>query len=130
MNLVNILGTIATGTSLILIFWGFPDQIWKNYKRKSFEGMSSVLIITALITYLFWGSYAWARGDTFLKIAQTTGFFFCLILVIQIYLYKPPTKKKQQLQTQLEMLQKRNNEVGENEWRNTQILFIRKELEI
>ncbi|HIG96837.1 MAG TPA: PQ-loop repeat-containing protein [Candidatus Aenigmarchaeota archaeon] len=33
---------------------GFPDQIRKNYKRKPTEGLSTIFIAIAVVSYILW----------------------------------------------------------------------------
>lgn len=121
MNATTILGTLGVLLSLVIVFAGFPHQVYTNWKKKSCEGMSPILIISAFFTYALWGSYAFTKPDHFLQISQTPGFFFSLVLVLQLILYKPLTKKKKTLLNELKMLEERNAEVGENNFRNVRI---------
>ena len=84
----SIIGIVATLASLIVIFFGLPAQILKNYRRKSTEGLSNNLIYSACSCYATWCLYGWTKPDYFLIIAQTPGIILSLILLYQLFLYK------------------------------------------
>lgn len=90
-TLSSVLGTIAAIASLLLTFIGFPAQIWKNFRRKSCEGIAPYLIYSAFVGYLTWGAYGISKPDWFLIASDVPGCFLTLILVIQLFVYK---KKK------------------------------------
>ncbi len=82
------LGYIAAGVSLLLVFVGFPKQIFKNYQRKSCDGIDLTLAVSAFAAYTTWGVYGWSVGDKFLIWSQTPGAILSLILLVQFYLYR------------------------------------------
>jgi len=83
-----IIGTLATIVSLLIIGLGLPAQIYKNYKRKSCEGLSAWLFLMAFASYFLWCAYGWTKPDLFLKIAHTPGVALSLILLYQFFLYR------------------------------------------
>ena len=42
---------------------GFPDQIRKNYKRKSTEGLSTVFIAIGVVGYTLWTVHGYLEND-------------------------------------------------------------------
>jgi uncharacterized protein with PQ loop repeat len=81
-------GTLATAASLVIVGIGLPHQIYKNFRRKTCEGLAPSLIISAAISYTLWCIYGWTKPDLFLKIAQTPGCALALILLIQLIYYR------------------------------------------
>jgi len=67
---------------------GFPDQILKNYKRKSTEGLSTIFIVIAVIGYTLWTIHGLLRNDWVLVIGQGLGIITTGIILIQIILYR------------------------------------------
>lgn len=84
---MNILGTLAMISSLVMVIVGFPSQIIKNYQRKSCEGVAPNLIYSACSGYTLWTLYGWAKPDWFLAISQTPGCVLSFILLFQIFYY-------------------------------------------
>ncbi len=85
---MSIIGTFAVIASLTIIVIGLPAQIYKNYKRKSCDGIAPSLIYSACCTYTLWGLYGWTKPDWFLVIAQTPGSILALILLLQLFRYR------------------------------------------
>lgn len=84
------LGYIAAGISLIVIFVGFPRQAIKNYRRKSCEGVDLTLVSSAFAAYTAWSTYGWSIGNDFLFWSQTPGAVFTAIILLQFYFYRKP----------------------------------------
>jgi len=78
--------TLIVGVLTKLI--GFPDQIRKNYKRKSTEGLSTALMILSFVAYLLWTIHGILRDDMVLIIGQGMGILTTGIIVYQIFIYK------------------------------------------
>lgn len=72
---------------------GFPDQIRKNYKRKSTEGLSTIFIVIGVIGYTLWTIHGLLRNDWVLVIGQGLGIIVTGIILIQILYYKNRRKK-------------------------------------
>lgn len=82
-----IFGTLATIASLSIVVIALPQQIYKNYKRKTCEGLAPSLFYLAACAYILWSLYAWTKPDIFLIISQTPGMILSLILVFQLFYY-------------------------------------------
>jgi uncharacterized protein with PQ loop repeat len=81
--------TLIVGVLVKVI--GLPDQIRKNYNRKSTEGLSTTFMILALLSYSLWTLHGILRNDIVLIIGQGLGIFTTSIIICQIYKYR---KKK------------------------------------
>jgi MtN3 and saliva related transmembrane protein len=86
-----IVGVLTTILSVIIKVVGFPDQMRKNYKRKSTEGVSSAFYILSVVTYVVWTIYGILKGDWVVTLAQGLGIITTGIIVYQIFIYR---KKK------------------------------------
>jgi len=86
-----IVGTLTTILSIVIKVVGFPDQIRKNFQRKSTEGVSTLFYVLSFITYLLWTFYGILRGDWVVFLAQGLGIVTTGVIVYQILIYK---KKK------------------------------------
>ena len=85
---MDVVGFLAMTSSLFIVFMGLPCQIYKNWKRKSTEGLSTGLMIAAVFTYTLWAVYGWWKPVYFLAAAQTPGSILALIIVGQIIYYR------------------------------------------
>lgn len=83
-----ILGILATIASLVISFVGVPAQIFKNFQRKSCDGLAPQLVYTACCSYTLWGLYGWTKPDIFLMVSQTPGCLLLYILLFQLYHYR------------------------------------------
>ncbi len=52
---------------------GFPDQIRKNHKRKSTDGLSTIMIVIAVIGYSLWTIHGFIKKDWVLVVGQGLG---------------------------------------------------------
>jgi len=84
---MSIIGTLAVIASLTIAMVGLPQQIYKNYQRKSCEGLAPFLIYSACCAYTLWGIYGWTKPDYFLVISQTPGSVLTFVLIFQIFYY-------------------------------------------
>ena len=91
MNLVLItiiVGILTTILSVVIKVVGFPDQMRKNFKRKSTEGVSTAFYVLSVITYVVWTLYGLLRGDIVVVISQALGIITTGIIVYQIFIYR------------------------------------------
>ena len=77
--------TVAFGVLAKVI--GFPDQIRKNYQRKSTEGLSTLMILIGVIGYALWTIHGFIRNDWVLIIGQGLGVVTTGIILAQILWY-------------------------------------------
>lgn len=91
--LIPIVGVIVAGLSIASKLIGHPDQIRKNYQRKSTEGLSLTFFTFSFITYLFWAIYGALREDWVVLLAHgalgcvTTG-----MVLWQFFVYRARDK--------------------------------------
>ena len=86
--MLQFLGFAAAASSLIGIGVGITLQIYKNYERKSCEGLSFILMLTAFLAYSTWAAYGFAKEDSFLEWSQTPGSVLMLVILFQFWIYR------------------------------------------
>ena len=92
--MVDLFGTLAMISSIIYLCFGLPVQIFKNYKRKSTEGLSLFLIIFCASTLLMWSLYAWVKDpkDWYIIASNIPGLIFSIVLLFQFRVYRKSNK--------------------------------------
>lgn len=83
-----IIGLLTIIIGLLVKVVGFPDQFRKNYRRKSTEGLSSIFIILAFVSYLLWTIHGILQNDLVLIIGQGAGIITVGMILFQIILYR------------------------------------------
>jgi len=91
-EIIFIIGILTTILSLLAKLVGFPDQIKKNYTRKSTEGVSSTFFILAFLSYLLWTIHGILKNDWVVYIGQGLGVITTGVVLFQIYLYRKRSK--------------------------------------
>ena len=81
------LGYALMCMSLLVVFYAFPAQVWKNRRDKKF-GISLILVVFGLLIYSLRIPYTFIREDYFILIPDIFGFCVHLILVWQFFLYR------------------------------------------
>ena len=92
ITFAGIIAILTLTFGILVKIIGFPDQIIKNYKRKSTEGLSTKFIILSVIVYLLWTIHGFLQKDWVLFFGQGLGIITTGIILIQIIYYKN-TKK-------------------------------------
>jgi len=69
-EIILIIGVLTTLLSLATKLIGFPDQIKKNYTRKSTEGISTAFFILSFLSYLLWTIHGILLSDWVVYIGQ------------------------------------------------------------
>jgi len=81
-----IIGILTTVLSILVKVVGFPDQIRKNYKRKSTEGVSTSFYILSFLVYMLWTAHGVLQKDWVVILGQGLGIIttqsFCKTLLI------------------------------------------------
>jgi uncharacterized protein with PQ loop repeat len=85
---INILGTIATASSLVYSAFGLPFQIRGVYKAKSTAGLSLFMISTLFVMTVSWLSYGLSEMNWYLIASNIPGLICATIILIQFYLYR------------------------------------------
>ncbi len=88
ITLIAIVGFLTTTLSILVKLVGFPDQIRKNFQRKSTEGISTAFYILSFTVYLLWTLYGFLQHDWVVMLGQGLGIITTGAIVYQIYLYK------------------------------------------
>ena len=91
INIAVIVGFLTTTLSILIKVIGFPDQIRKNYKRKSTEGLSTWFYILSFVSYSLWTLHGFFQKDWVIICGQGLGIVTTGIIVYQIIVYR---KKK------------------------------------
>lgn len=84
-------GVATTIISILVKVIGLPDQIRKNYRRKSTSGLSVPFFILGLVSYALWTLYGGLKRDWVLILGQGAGMITMGIIAWQIYLYRKNT---------------------------------------
>ena len=86
-----IIGILTVVIGILVKIIGFPDQFMKNYKRKSTEGLSSMFILLAFVSYILWTIHGYLQNDLVLVVGQGVGILTTGMIVFQLVHYR---KKK------------------------------------
>ncbi len=86
-----IIGILTVFIGILVKIIGFPDQFMKNYKRKSTEGLSSMFILLAFVSYILWTIHGYLQNDLVLVVGQGVGILTTGMIVFQLVHYR---KKK------------------------------------
>lgn len=81
--------TVALGVLVKLV--GFPDQIRRNYKNKSTEGLSTPFIVLSFLAYAMWTLHGILVGDMVIVVGQGLGIITTGAILWQIYIYRRPS---------------------------------------
>ncbi|MDO8658947.1 MAG: PQ-loop repeat-containing protein [Candidatus Levybacteria bacterium] len=81
--------TIALGILVKLV--GFPDQIRRNYKNKSTQGLSTAFMVLSFIAYAMWTLHGILINDMVVVIGQGLGIITTGAILWQIYVYRKPS---------------------------------------
>jgi len=92
LNIALIIGFLTTVLSILIKVVGFPDQIRKNYKRKSTEGVSTSFYILSFFAYLLWTLHGILQKDWVVILGQGLGIVTTGTIVYQIFLYRKKNK--------------------------------------
>jgi uncharacterized protein with PQ loop repeat len=92
MNPVDIMGWIATIVTISYTGYGLPVQLFKNYKKKSTEGLSLSMIMMMFLTFLSWVIYAAMKlpPDPYIMICNSIGALGAFLMLIQFWIYRKP----------------------------------------
>jgi len=88
LDIAVIIGFLTTVMTILIKVVGFPDQIKKNYKRKSTEGISALFYIMSFATYILWTLHGIMQKDWVVIVGQGLGIITTGIIVFQILKYR------------------------------------------
>jgi MtN3 and saliva related transmembrane protein len=87
-RVLAIVGVATTVISILVKIVGLPDQIRKNYRRKSTSGLSIPFFTLGLVSYGLWTLYGALKGDWVLILGQGVGMLTMGVIAWQIYIYR------------------------------------------
>jgi uncharacterized protein with PQ loop repeat len=88
ITFAGVIGFLTLAIGILVKIIGLPDQIKKNYKRKSTDGLSTTFITLAFISYLLWTIHGIMRNDIVLIVGQGLGIITVGIILYQIFIYR------------------------------------------
>lgn len=88
ITFAGVIGILTVIIGIIVKIIGLPDQIRKNYNRKSTEGLSSSFIILSFFAYLLWTLHGILQRDMVLVVGQGLGILTTGVIIWQIFIYK------------------------------------------
>jgi len=88
ITFAGIIGILTVTFGVLVKIIGFPDQIIKNYKRKSTQGLSTKLIFLSAIGYILWTVHGFLRNDWVLVVGQGLGIITTGAILGQIIYYR------------------------------------------
>lgn len=88
LNFALIIGFLTTVLSILVKVVGFPDQIRKNHKRKSTEGVSTSFYVLSFLVYVLWTIHGILQKDMVVVFGQGLGIITTGAIVYQIYIYR------------------------------------------
>lgn len=87
-NALAILGILTAVVSILVKVIGLPDQIRKNYNRKSTDGLSVWFFCLGFLAYFLWTVYGYFKGDWVVFFGQGVGMITMGIVAFQIWIYR------------------------------------------
>lgn len=91
-DMLVIVSVLTIVISILVKVLGGPDQIRKNYVRKSTKGLSSIFFSLSLVSYLLWTLYGVLKGDWVVVLGQGLGVLITGVVVYQIWIYRGNSK--------------------------------------
>jgi uncharacterized protein with PQ loop repeat len=88
LQIIAVVGVVTTAISILVKIIGLPDQIHKNYSRKSTTGLSVPFFVLGFVSYGLWTLYGSLKGDWVLILGQGAGMITMGIIAWQIYIYR------------------------------------------
>jgi len=88
LEIAVVIGFLTVAVSILVKLIGFPDQIRKNFKRKSTEGLSTYFYILSFLVYVLWTTHGFLQKDRVLILGQSLGIVTTGIILYQIFLYR------------------------------------------
>lgn len=88
LSLISAVGVVTVVVAILVKVIGLPDQIRKNHKRQSTEGLSVPFFLMALLSYVLWTTYGLLRGDWVVALGQGVGVVTTGIIAYQIWIYR------------------------------------------
>ena len=87
-----IIGILTVIIGILVKVLGFPHQFMKNYRKKSTEGLSTIFILLAFISYSLWTLHGYLQKDYVLVLGQGVGILTTGMIVFQVFYYRKRNK--------------------------------------
>lgn len=94
ITFAGIIGFLTLIIGILVKIIGLPDQIRKNYHRKSTKGLSSTFMILSFVAYCLWTIHGILQKDVVLVLGQGLGIITTAIIIGQIFIYRNKGKDK------------------------------------
>ena len=88
MDTISLFGWTASIITVVYTAFGLPIQIYKNYQKKTAEGLSKVMVVLLFFTFLSWTIYAIVKPDYFILVPNAIGFICQTIILMQFWIYR------------------------------------------
>lgn len=88
ITFIGVVSFLTLAIGILVTVVGLPDQIKKNYKRKSTEGQATSFWVTAWLAYLLWTYYGVLKNDGVIIIGQGLGVLTTGVILWQIFIYR------------------------------------------
>ena len=88
LTIAAVIGFLTVALSILVKVIGFPDQIRKNFKRKSTEGLSTYFYVLSFFVYVLWTAHGFLQNDRVLVLGQGLGIVTTGIILYQIFHYR------------------------------------------
>ncbi len=88
LSFAVIIGVLTTVLSILVKVVGFPDQIRRNYNRKSTEGLSISFHLLSFLVYILWTLHGILQKDLVVTLGQGLGIVTTGTILYQIYIYR------------------------------------------
>lgn len=87
-ELIVVVGASTIVVSVLVKIVGLPDQIRKNHKRRSTEGLSLYFFLLGFLSYVLWTIYGILKQDWVVMLGQGAGVITMGIITYQIWMYR------------------------------------------
>ena len=88
MQMIDLVGWIASVVTLTYTAFGLPVQIRKNWAKKSTEGLSLFMTIMLFGTFTSWVVYSALKLDWYILIPNSVGAVGALVILGQFAAYR------------------------------------------
>jgi uncharacterized protein with PQ loop repeat len=88
LTFTAIVGFLTVALGILVKLVGFPDQIRRNYKNKSTQGLSTAFMVLSFIAYSMWTLHGILIHDMVVVIGQGLGIITTGAILWQIYAYR------------------------------------------
>ena len=88
MDFIDILGWIALSSMVVYASFGIFAQVIKNFKTKSTQGLSLVMIVLSFVTFFVWFLYGVMKPDFYIAVPNLIGSIITAMILLQFWIYR------------------------------------------